>query len=134
VSECALQSLKMQENHHINKFMIEFAKHTAFTGWNDITLYGELYRGLAKRIKDQLLNFDRPLMLEKLKIDTLKYDNWYWERQYKKAPVPLTSQARPPISSAPTVPQVKASPTPCQGKNSSTPGRTLVMSWVLMEN
>ena len=31
----------MQENHHINKFMIELAEHAAFTGWNDITLYGE---------------------------------------------------------------------------------------------
>ena len=74
-SEHALQSLKMQENHHINKFMIEFTKHTAFTGWNNVTLYGEFYRGLAKRIKDQLLNFDHPPMLEKRKINTLKCDN-----------------------------------------------------------
>ena len=65
----------MQENHHINKFMIEFTEHATFTGWNDVTLYGEFYRGLAERIKDQLLNFDRPLTLEKLKIDTLKCNN-----------------------------------------------------------
>ena len=74
-SECALRSLKMQENHHINKFMIEFAEHAAFTGWNDVALYGEFYRGLAEQIKDQLLNFDRPPTLEKLKIDALKCDN-----------------------------------------------------------
>ena len=71
-SERALRSLKMQENHHINKFMIEFAEHAAFTGWNNVTLYGKFYRGLAEQIKDQLLNFNRPLMLEKLKIDVLK--------------------------------------------------------------
>ena len=47
-SERALRSLKMQENHHINKFMIKFAEHTAFTGWNDIALYGKFYRGLAE--------------------------------------------------------------------------------------
>ena len=42
-SERALQSLKMQENHHINKFMIKFAEHATFTGWNDVALYGKFY-------------------------------------------------------------------------------------------
>ena len=96
-SERALRSLKMQENHHINKFLIEFAEHTPFTGWNNVTLYGEFYRGLAERIKDQLLNFDRPPTLEKLKIDALKCNNRYWERQHKKGPAQLTSQAKPPV-------------------------------------
>ena len=41
--ECTLGSLKMQENHHINKFMIEFAEHTTFTGWNNVALYSEFY-------------------------------------------------------------------------------------------
>ena len=57
-SERALQSLKMQENHHINKYLIEFSKHTAYTGWNVVALYGEFYCGLAERIKDQLLNLE----------------------------------------------------------------------------
>ena len=74
-SERALRSLKMQENHHISKFMIEFTEHATFTGWNDVALYGEFYQGLAEQIKDQLLNFDHPLTLEKLKIDTLKCNN-----------------------------------------------------------
>ena len=78
-SECTLQTLKMQENHHINKFMIEFTEHAAFTGWNNVALYGEFYQGLAEQIKDQLLNFDHPPTLEKLKIDVLKRDNRYWE-------------------------------------------------------
>ena len=56
--EHALQSLKMQENHHINKYLIEFSEHTAYTGWNDVALYSEFYRGLAERIKDQLLNLE----------------------------------------------------------------------------
>ena len=57
-SECALRSLKMQENHHINKYLIEFSEHTTYTGWNDIALYSEFYRGLAERIRDQLLNLE----------------------------------------------------------------------------
>ena len=90
-SECTLRSLKMQENHHINKFMIEFAEHAAFTGWNNVTSYSEFYRGLAERIKVQLLNFDHPPTLEKLKIYALKCDNRYWERQHKKGPAQSTS-------------------------------------------
>ena len=58
--ECALHSLKMPENHHINKYMIEFSEHAAYTGWNNVALYGEFYQGLAERIKDQLLNLNRP--------------------------------------------------------------------------
>ena len=34
-SERALRSLKMQENHHINKYLIEFSEHAVYTGWND---------------------------------------------------------------------------------------------------
>ena len=71
--------------------MIEFAEHAAFSGWNDITLYGKFYQGLEEWIKDQLLNFNHPLMLEKLKIDMLKCDNRYWEQQHEKAPTQSTS-------------------------------------------
>ena len=47
-SEHTLWSLKMQENHHINKYMIEFLEHTTYTRWNDVPLYGEFYWGLAE--------------------------------------------------------------------------------------
>ena len=43
-----------------NKYMIEFSEHATYTGWNNVALYGEFYRGLAERIKDQLLNLDCP--------------------------------------------------------------------------
>jgi len=54
-SKCALCALKMQDYQHVNKYMIEFSEHATHTGWNDAALYGEFYRGLAERIKDQLL-------------------------------------------------------------------------------
>ena len=85
----------MQENHHINKYMIEFSEHAAYTGWNDAALYGKFYWGLAKRLKDQLLNMDHPRTLDQLKIDALKCDNCYWEHQHEKGPTPLTSHSRP---------------------------------------
>ena len=84
----------MQENHQINKYMIEFAEHVAFTGWNDVALCGEFYCRLAEQIKDQLLNFNQPPMLNKLKINMLKCNNQYWERQHEKGPVPLSSHTK----------------------------------------
>ena len=108
-SERALCSLKMQENHHINKYMIEFSEHATYTSWNDVVLYSELYQGLAERIKDQLLNLDHPRTLTQLKVDALKCDNHYWERQHEKLPT-LTPHTRIGTSSAPTssvAPQAK---------------------------
>src|SRR5882724_11837435 len=56
--EHALHALKMQDYQHVNKYMVEFSKHATHTGWNDAALYGEFYRGLTERIKDQLLSLD----------------------------------------------------------------------------
>ena len=109
-SECALCSLKMQENHHINKYMIEFLEHAAYTSWNDIVLYGEFYQGLAKRIKDQLRNLDRPRTLEQLDVNALKCNNCYWERQHEKLPNP-TPRTRINTSTGPTSsPALQAKP------------------------
>ena len=68
----ALHALKMQENHHINKYMIEFSEHASFMGWNDTTLYSEFYHGLAECIKNMLLHMEQALTLNQLKIDALK--------------------------------------------------------------
>jgi len=32
--------------------LIEFSEHATHTGWNDVALYGEFYRGPAECIKD----------------------------------------------------------------------------------
>jgi len=84
-SERALRALKMQDYQHVNKYMIEFSEHATHTGWNDAALYGEFYRGLAERIKDQLLSLDRPQTFQQLKADALKCDIRHWERQGEKS-------------------------------------------------
>src|SRR5467141_3437220 len=83
-SECALRALKMQDYQHVNKYMIEFYEHATHTGWNDAALYGEFYRGLAERIKDQLVSLERPATFQQLKTDALRCDSHYWERQGEK--------------------------------------------------
>src|SRR5882724_13520437 len=49
-SEHTLRALKMYNHQHVNKYMIEFSEHATHTGWNDVALYGELYRGLVEHI------------------------------------------------------------------------------------
>ena len=97
--------------------MIKFAEHAAFTGWNDITLYSEFHLGLAEHIKDQLLNFDRPRNLEQLKIDALKCDNRYWERQHEKAPTSSLTRTRPTTGSMSSAQQNKPTSEPCQAQS-----------------
>src|SRR6266481_3509690 len=109
----------MQENHHINKYMIEFSEHAAYTGWNNTALYGKFYRGLAKHLKDRLLNMDCPQTLDQLKINALKCNSHYWECQHKKGPTLLTGRSRPSATtstlaaSQPAQPSMK--PCPAQG-------------------
>src|SRR5882724_8099567 len=99
-SERTLRALKMQDYQHVNKYMIEFSKHATHTGWNDAALYGEFYRGLAERIKDQLLSLDRPQMFQQLKVAALKCDTRYWECQGEKT-TPSGRNRQSASSSAP---------------------------------
>src|SRR5882724_9590279 len=68
-SEHALRTLMMYNHQHVNKYMIEFSEHVTHTGWNDVALYGEFYRGLAGHIKDQFLSLDHPQMFQQLKVN-----------------------------------------------------------------
>src|SRR5882672_2505971 len=83
-SERALRALKMQDYQHVNKYMIEFSKHATHTGWNDVALYGEFYRGLAEHIKDQLMSLEHPATFQQLKTNALRCDSRYWECQGEK--------------------------------------------------
>src|SRR5882672_10290200 len=83
-SEYTLRALKMQDYQHVNKYMIEFSEHATHTGWNDAALYGEFYRGLAERIKDQLVSLECPTTFQQLKTDALRCDSRYWECQGEK--------------------------------------------------
>src|SRR5882672_4112369 len=83
-SKCTLCALKMQDYQHVNKYMIEFSEHATHTGWNDVALYGEFYRGLAECIKDKLMSLERPASFQQLKTDALRCDSRYWEHQGEK--------------------------------------------------
>src|SRR5882672_8118641 len=93
-SERTLRALKMQDYQHVNKYMIEFSEDATHMGWNDVALYGEFYRGLAERIKDQLMWLECPTTFQQLKTDALRCDSCYWECQGEKGtPTGLNRQS-----------------------------------------
>src|SRR5882724_1723473 len=116
-SECALRALKMYDHQHVNKYMIEFSKHATHTGWNDAALYGEFYRGLAESIKD--LSLDCPQMFQQLKVDALRCDTHYWERQGEKT-APSGRNRQSASSSAPE----KSGNNPTASPDAQTASRT----------
>jgi hypothetical protein len=116
-SQRALEQLKMAEHHRVNKYMIDFALHAPYTGWNEAALYGRFRSGLAERIKDMLVNLDEPTTLEGLKTLALNCDTRHWERQSEKRvanpPAPrTTTTTTAPRAAAPrtAVPAARAPP------------------------
>jgi len=113
----------MQDYQHVNKYMIEFSKHATHTGWNDVALNSEFYRGLAERIKDQLVSMERPVTLQQLKTDALCCDSRYWERQGEKSNP--TGRGR---TSTFTTQSPKAGNTSTTSPDTPKPGRNAVAS------
>src|SRR5882724_5649599 len=109
----------MYDHQHVNKYMIEFYKHATHTGWNDATLYGEFYRGLEEHIKDQLLSLDHPQMFQQLKVDALRCNTSYWERQGEKT-TPSGQNRQSASSSAPA----KSGNNPTASSDAPTASRT----------
>ena len=58
--EQALKCLKIQDSHHVKRYMTSFLEHTLYTHWNEAALYDTFYAGLAERLKDQLLTVRGP--------------------------------------------------------------------------
>src|SRR5882724_3962973 len=109
----------MQDYQHVNKYMIEFSEHATHMGWNDAALYGEFYWGLAECIKDQLLSLDRPQTFQQLKVDALRCDTCYWERQGEKA----SPSGRNRQASSSSMP-VKSGSNPTASSDAATTSRT----------
>jgi Retrotransposon gag protein len=80
-AEIELEKIIMKEHHKAARYFIEFARASTRTQWNDAALRHFAYRGLAKRIKDDLLHFPRYKSLAELRNFALEIDSRYWERK-----------------------------------------------------
>ena len=73
--EQKLQTLCMQDNHYVNRYLIDFMKHSADTGWNDTALAHAFYNGLPDRIKDKMVHIGgRPHAFAEMKTVALVID------------------------------------------------------------
>jgi len=61
-----LEQLIMKDNHKATKFLIEFYQLAELLQYNDKALYQMAYLALPKRIKDEMVHFDKPCSLNRL--------------------------------------------------------------------
>jgi hypothetical protein len=80
-AELELERIVMKEHHRAAHYFIEFSRASTRTHWNDAALKHFAYKGLAKRIKDDLLHFPRFQSLAELRRYSLEIDSRYWERK-----------------------------------------------------
>src|SRR3954447_6605954 len=80
-AEFELKRLQMKDNHHITKFLIDFNRVSALTGWGNSALRHQFYRGMPPRIKDEMARVGKPTTLEAMKVLAQGIDARYWEHR-----------------------------------------------------
>jgi len=88
-----------------------------------VALNSEFYRGLAERIKDQLVLMERPITLQQLKTDALRCDSHYWERQCEKSNPTCRGRTSTFAAQSP-----KAGNMPTTSPDTPKPGRNAIAS------
>jgi hypothetical protein len=84
-AEDNIDHLKMQDNHHIVKYNVDFNRLAIRTGWDDAVLRHRYYSGLAERIKDIMGQQGKPATLEAMKTLAHSIDSRHWERLREKS-------------------------------------------------
>lgn len=81
VAQRKIEKLKMEDNHHAQKYIIDFAQWAPLTGYNEIALAKRFYDGLPDRLKDHICQIGRPQEFVALRGLAQDLDGRYWERQ-----------------------------------------------------
>ena len=84
-AEAEIEALAMKETHRVNKYIIEFRRHSIQLDWGDSALKRRFYRGLPERIKDELVKHEKPRTLRELQTLAQNIDRRYWERRNEVA-------------------------------------------------
>jgi hypothetical protein len=79
IAKIELEQLVMKDNHKATKFFVNFYRISAMLDHNDSSLYRKT--AMQKRIKDELVHFDKPQTLDELRDLIQKIDQRYWEFQ-----------------------------------------------------
>ena len=65
-AEAEIEDLRMQENHQATKYFIKFTQLATRVSWGQAALQRQAYKGLAKRIKNDMVHHDKPTSLAEL--------------------------------------------------------------------
>jgi Retrotransposon gag protein len=53
--ECKLHTLKMNDHHHVLRYINQFKEVASMTKWNDDALRSQFYQGLPSCLQDDIL-------------------------------------------------------------------------------
>jgi len=94
-----LEVLKYKDNTKAARYMIEFNRHAHRTGWNEVALARQYYKGLPERLKDEITHIGKPTELRPLQELVATLDQHYWEHQSEiSRDKRTTSNTNPPNS------------------------------------
>jgi hypothetical protein len=65
------------------RYTIDFNRHAHRTGWNDVVLSHQYYKGLPDHLKNKIARIGKPAELRLLQDLIATLDQRYWERQSK---------------------------------------------------
>ena len=84
-AEAELNTLIMRDSHKATRFFVNFLQLSTLCDYNNRALFQKAYSTLLKRVKDEMTHFDRPSMLQELRVLVLRIDQRYWEHKAKLA-------------------------------------------------
>jgi len=80
-AEADIEILAMPEASRASTYFVEFNRLTSRLQWDDHALMHQAYKGLARRIKNEMVHHDKPLTLLGLRKLVQAIDSRYWERK-----------------------------------------------------
>ena len=116
-AKAEIEMLVMTEGSHSMNYFVEFNRLASRIQWDDHTLFRQAYKGLARRIKNEMVHYDRPVMLLDLHklVQAIDYCYWEWKAEITREANP-TSKGDPKIARNPkAAPKGKAPENPKSG-------------------
>ena len=77
----ALEALKYKDSTKANRYILDFNRHSRRSGWNEMALSRQFYKGLPDRLKDEVSRIGKPVGLRPLQDLVSTLDERHWERQ-----------------------------------------------------
>jgi hypothetical protein len=77
----ALENLRYRDSGKAVKYSLDFNRHALKTGWNEVALLRQYYKGLPDRLKDEIARLGKPATLSGMQQTVQTLDQRYWERQ-----------------------------------------------------